>query len=126
MEKVFSELLAAYRGNPDKKWWSHIISHQKEFASGLPEYQGWITEFLEGTKEVIDIGKMTTGLVSVILELHKPSGMTDIAKLVTGMVGFTLHNNDAGSLSVKPFHGWAVLLRDDSPYLPKNARKFPE
>ena len=124
MEKVFTELLAAYRGKPDKEWWSHIISHKEEFASGLPKYKGWITEFLEGTQESLDIGKMTTGLVSVILELQKPSEMSDIAKLVTGIVGFTLHDNDAGSLSIQPFHGWAVLLRDDSSYLGKRRKKF--
>ena len=35
VQKVFWNLQATYRGNPDEEWWSHIMSYQEEYASGM-------------------------------------------------------------------------------------------
>lgn len=118
VEKVFDNLMATYCENPDKKWWSHIISYKREFGSGCPEYQGWITEFLEGTNKVLKIGQLSGGLVSVPLELKNPYGLQDTAKLVAGMAGFTMHNKDTARVSVQPYQGWCLLLKEDSPFRP--------
>ena len=65
VEKVFSNLLATYQGCPVSEWWSHIMSYQNVYASGMYfvpgeyNYKGWITEFLEGTKHAWDIEGMT-------------------------------------------------------------------
>lgn len=118
VEKVFDNLMATYCENPDKKWWSHIISYKREFGSGCPEYQGWITEFLEGTNKVLTIGQLSGGLVSVPLELKNPYGLQDTAKLVAGMAGFTMHNKDTARVSVQPYQGWCLLLKEDSPFRP--------
>ena len=54
VEKVFSNLLATYQGSAVSEWWSHIMSYENVYASGIyfvPGeylYRGWITEFLEG------------------------------------------------------------------------------
>ena len=117
VEKVFRELLATYQGRPDKEWWSHIISYQNRFGSGARGYRGWITDFLEGTKDLIDIDEMTAGLVSVPLILEDlVRCVKDNATLVAGMLGFTLHTDEAKELSVQPFQGWSLLLSEDSPF----------
>ena len=117
VEKVFRELLATYQGRPNKEWWSHIISYQKRFGSGARGYRGWITDFLEGTKDLIDIHEMTAGLVSVPLILEDLGRcVKDDATLVAGMLGFTLHTDEAKELSVQPFQGWSLLLSEDSPF----------
>ena len=119
VEKVFRELLATYQGRPDKEWWSHIISYKESFGSGgQKRYRGWITDYLEGTNQLVDIGDMTAGLVSVPLVIEDPVRcVEDNATLVAGMLGFTVHTDDAQQISVQPFQGWSLLLSKDSPFL---------
>ena len=118
VEKVFRELLATYQGRPDKEWWSHIISYQNRFGSGVPGYRGWITDFLEGTKDLIDIDEMASGLVSVPIILQDTERcVEDNATLAAGMLGFTVHTDDTKMISVQPFQGWSLLLSKDSPFL---------
>ncbi len=130
VDLVFSKLLATYQGKPDRKWWSHVITYESAYGSGMViegkyRYRGWITEFLEGKKHDMDVSQMTSGLVSLPLELIKPpgvdinhmDGVTDTAKLVAGMPGFTIHTDDTSdSVSVQPFQGWSLLLSKDSPF----------
>ena len=118
VEKVFRKLLATYQGRPDKKWWSHIISYQTRYESGEHRgYRGWITDFLEGTKHLIDIDEMASGLVSVPLIIEDTERcVKDNATLVAGMLGFTLHTDETKELSVQPFQGWSLLLSKDSPF----------
>ena len=118
VEKVFRELLATYQGRPDKEWWSHIISYQNRFGSGVPGYRGWITDFLEGTKDLIDIDEMASGLVSVPIILQDTERcVEDNATLAAGMLGFTVHTDDTKMISVQPFQGWSLLLSKDTPFL---------
>ena len=35
VEKVFSNLLATYQGSPVSEWWSHIMSYENVYASGV-------------------------------------------------------------------------------------------
>ena len=117
VEKVFRELLSTYQGRPDKEWWSHIISYQNRFGSGEHGYRGWITDFLEMTTRLVDIDEMSSGLVSVPLILeHAVFCVKDNATLVAGMLGFTLHTDEAKELSVQPFQGWSLLLSEESSF----------
>ena len=122
VEKVFNNLLATYQGSAVSEWWSHIMSYQNVYASGMffvPGeylYRGWITEFLEGTKYAMDIDEMTSGLVSVPINLKHPSGVQDTAAVVAGMLGFTVHTDQNNEVSVQPFQGWSLLLASGSPF----------
>jgi len=117
VEKVFRELLGTYQERPDEEWWSHIISYQNRYGSGVEGYRGWITDFLEGTKDIIDIDEMASGLVSVPLILEDPVRcVKDNATVVAGMLGFTVHTDKTKELSVQPFQGWSLLLSQDSPF----------
>ena len=120
VKKVFCELLSTYQGRPDEEWWSHIISYQNRYESGEKGYRGWITDFLEGTKRIIDIDEMASGLVSVPLELILEDTLRrvqDNATVVAGMLGFTVHTASRKNISVQPFQGWSLLLSEDSPFL---------
>ena len=120
VEKVFSKLLDTYQGKPDREWWGHVISYKQVYSSGFVvdgayEYGGWIIEFLENTERAVDIRNMTTGVVSVPLNLKDPlRGNSDKAILVAGMLGFTFNN-----FTVQPFQGWTLLLSKDSPFCKK-------
>ena len=123
VEKVFSNLLATYQGSAVSEWWSHIMSYENVYASGMyfvPGeycYRGWITEFLEGSKYAMEIDQMTSGLVSVPIDLKHPSGLKDTAAVVAGMLGFTVHTDENKDwVSVQPFQGWSLLLASDSPF----------
>ncbi|XP_068744398.1 uncharacterized protein [Montipora capricornis] len=122
VEKVFSNLLATYQGGAVSEWWSHIMSYENVYASGVYfvpgeyRYRGWMTEFLEGEKHAMDIERMTSGLVSAPLTLKHPSGVEDTAAVVGGMLGFTVHTDDTNEVSVQPFQCWSLLLSEDSPF----------
>ena len=122
VEKVFNNLLATYQGSAVSEWWSHIMSYENAYASGVHfvpgeyRYRGWITEFLEGENCAMDIDRMTSGLVSVPINLKHPSGAQDTAAVVAGMLGFTVRTNENKEVSVQPFQGWSILLASDSPF----------
>ena len=121
VENVFSNLLATYRGSPVSEWWSHIMGFENRYACGMYvpgeyRYRGWITEFLEGKKHAMDIDQMTSGLVSVPIDLKHPSGVTDTAAVVAGMIGFNVHTDESKEVSVQPFQGWSLLLSSNSPF----------
>ena len=126
VETVFSKLLDTYQGRPDKKWWSHIVTYENEYGSGMIIegryiYRGWIARFLEGPRKVLfqvtRVSDMTKGLVSVPLTLVDQTGtVKDNAALVAGMLGFTLHSSDDKEVSVQPFQGWSLLISENSPF----------
>ena len=122
VEKVFNNLLATYQGSAVSEWWSHIISYENVYASGIflvpgeYRYKGWITEFLEGKNCAMDMDRMTSGLVSVPINLKHPSGAQDTAAVVAGMLGFTVRTNENKEVSVQPFQGWSILIASDSPF----------
>ena len=47
VRKVYVKLVETFRGNPDKDWWSRIVS-KVAWESGKKDYEGWIIQFLEG------------------------------------------------------------------------------
>lgn len=122
-EEIFTKLLDTYRGKPNKKWWSHIISYNAMFGSGFrehpnlpPDYSGWIVEFLEG-RVGLESHEFTSGLVTVPLKIVDGfKGVEDTAALVAGMVGMTVHEETGNNRpSVQPFQGWALMLPPNSP-----------
>ena len=87
------------------------------YIPGKYRYRGWFTEFLERKKSAMQIKKMSSGLVSVLVLLKHPSGVEDTAAVVAGMLGFTVHTDEKKEVSVQPFQGWSLLLASDSPLL---------
>ena len=126
VETVFRKLLATYQGKPDKHFWSLIVSHEKAFMSGQKGgYTGWITQFMEGTKERLETYEFSSGLVTVPLTIEDlASGVKDTSALVAGMLGFTVHEESTSQVpSVRPFQGWCLLLPKESPFRPLDSFK---
>ena len=118
VEKVFCVLLATYREEPDKHFWSLIVSYEKSHGSGQRSgFTGWITQFMEGTKKRLQTYEFSSGLVTVPLTITDPSGVMDTSALVAGMLGFTVHEEGTSQPpSVRPFQGWCLLLPEGSPF----------
>ena len=105
-------------GEPDKHFWSLIVSYEKSHGSGQRSgFTGWITQFMEGTKKRLQTFEFSSGLVTVPLTITDPSGVKDTSALVAGMLGFTVHEEGTSQVpSVRPFQGWCLLLPEGSPF----------
>ena len=121
-EVVFQKLLETYRGKPDKQWWDRILHHEGAGGYGQVQgYTGWLVHFAEGTTHRVEHRNLTSGLVSVPLEISYPGG-SEIGTLVAGMLGYTVHEDETGSRpSVQPYQGWSLLLPKASPFRLKTA-----
>ena len=116
VEDVFKKLHDTYRGVPDKDWWSRIVTYEG-FSSGPSGYTGWINQFMEGTRKLLQVYDFSSGLITVPLTIEDPSGQQDTAALVAGMLGFTIHEDRINQApSVQPFQGWSLLLPKNSPF----------
>lgn len=116
VENAFCKLLATYRGEPDKDWWSRIVTKTPFGSGGQCSFGGWIIRFMEGS-ESLDFDDFSGGLVTVPLTIADPSGVEDTAALVAGMLGFTCRSDGTGGVpSVQPFQGWSLLLLENSPF----------
>ncbi len=121
-DMVFQKLLDTYRGQPDREWWDRIL--HEESAGGYGEsqgYTGWLVYLVEGTPRKVEHRNLSSGLVSVPLELTHSSGNKDVGTLAAGMLGFTVHEDKVGSRpSIRPFQGWSLLLPENSPFRVKH------
>ena len=121
-EVVYQNLLETYRGKPDKQWWDRILHREGRRRCGQsPGYTGWLVHFAEGTTHRVNPRNLTSGLASIPLEINYPGG-SEIGTLVAGMLGYTVHEDEAGSRpSVQPYQGWSLLLPKASPFRLKTA-----
>ncbi|XP_001625497.2 uncharacterized protein LOC5504581 [Nematostella vectensis] len=118
VEAIFEKLLATYKGYPDKKWWSHILSWKKAYRSGQTTgWEGWLMDFLVKPGSCLMESSLPGGLVTVPLIFTAPGGEEDTAALVAGMLGFTVHQEvQADRPSIQSFQGWSLLLPENSPF----------
>ena len=109
-----------FTGNPDKDWWDKIIYYEGSGGSGKPFYYcGWLSELVEDKRRV-DRFYLSSGLLSVPLEIQSPGGVVrDTAALVAGMLGYTVHEGEVPV--VQPFQGWSLMLPEKSPLRSKTA-----
>merc|ERR1711971_1346227 len=116
---VLKKLVDTYEGNPDKKWWSHILSWNVEYGSGArPSYwSGWMIDFLKagGAKNPRDF---QSGMVSVPLTiLDRISSTKDVGHLVAGTFGYTVEEGERAPV-VEARQGWSLFLPKGSPIIP--------
>jgi len=128
---VLKKLVDTYEGNPDKKWWSHILSWNVEYGSGArPSYwSGWMIDFLKagGAKNPRDF---QSGMVSVPLTiLDRISSTKDVGHLVAGTFGYTVEEGERAPV-VEAKQGWSLFLPKGSPIIPlmkrQGHRKLPK
>ena len=118
---MLRKLLNTFEGNPDKDWWSHILSWDVSYGSGAScNWSGWIIEFLRaGTGE--NPKNFQSGTVSVPLKLidnncYPP--VEDMGQLVAGTIGFTVEEGKRAPV-VEAKQGWVLFLPKGSPVIPR-------
>lgn len=97
-------------------------------ASGMSRYtarvyNGWLIKFLLGYEKVEkfdirdqkDLGGLSEVPMKITLDYEDPP-LSDVCRLQTGIMGFTLHHDTFNGVpSVQPHHMWALKLPADSP-----------
>ncbi|CAL4122136.1 unnamed protein product, partial [Meganyctiphanes norvegica] len=120
---IFTNLLNTYKGEPDKEWWSHILSWNEGNASGLKSHwSGWFPEFMGCCDRPDGPDDFPSGLVSVpvhIKDQHNYPHVEDDGLLVAGTLGFTVCAEDNETPIVEPHHTWSLLLPINSPLTPR-------
>ena len=118
---TLKKLLSTFEGNPDKDWWSHILSWDVTYGSG--EYccwSGWIIEFMRaGT--LGSPKNFQSGTVSVPLKLIDNTccpPVEDEGQLVAGTIGFTVEEGKRAPV-VEAKQGWVLFLPKGSPVIPR-------
>ncbi|CAL4184395.1 unnamed protein product, partial [Meganyctiphanes norvegica] len=94
---IFTNLLETYKGEPDKKWWSHILSWDHAYISGFiksgANWSGWFPYFLGCKNPGKGPNDFPSGLVSVPLHIedrNKYPPVEDNGLLLAGTLGFTV------------------------------------
>ena len=119
---TLAKLVDTYKGNPDKKWWSHILDWNKAFRSGERDWwSGWIIDFLMAKRGANKPQDFQSGVVSVPVKIYdKVSGpyVEDTGKLVAGTIGYTVKEGGRAPV-VEAKQGWVLLLPVASPITPR-------
>merc|ERR1712114_34614 len=109
---TLGKLVDTYKGNPDKKWWSHILDWNREYGSGARSWwSGWMIDFLMAGRPA-GPRDFKSGVVSVPVKIYDVlSGplVEDTGKLVAGTVGYTVKEGDRAPV-VEAKHVWVLLL----------------
>ena len=113
------ELKDTYEGNPDKEWWSHILSWNKTYGSGARSWwSGWMIDFLMAGKaekpQDFQSGMVSIPLI-IIDEVFGPP-VKDEGQLVAGTFGYTVEEGDRAPV-VEAKQGWSLLLPKGSPVI---------
>ena len=119
---ILKKLLDTYNGNPDKEWWSHILSwNESGYGSGSRSWwEGWIINFLgKCAQEVSSPRNFKSGMTSVPLKITDNifgPPVSDMAELVAGTFGFSVEEGDRAPV-VEAKQGWMLLLPKGSPVI---------
>ena len=115
------KLLHTYKGNPDKKWWGHILSWNEMYGSGSrSRWSGWMIDFLMAGKAETP-QDFQSGMVSVpvtiVDEINGPP-IRDVGQLVAGTIGYIVEESDRAPV-VEAKQGWLLFLPKGSPVIPR-------
>jgi len=119
-KNIVSKLLDTFNGNPDKNWWSHILSWNETYGSGARSWwSGWMIDLLLAEKAEQPT-HFKPGTVTVPVKFSEYGGPEDTGLLVAGTVGYQVEDAPPGLPApvVEAKHSWAVLLPKLSPMTP--------
>jgi len=117
---VLNNLLLTFQNNPDKKWWSHILSWNRSYGSGSDArswWDGWFIDFIRpGTgRRPSKVRDFQSGTVGVPIHLYDNSGPEDVGLLVAGTVGYTVKEDEKRHTPVvEANQAWVLLLPRNS------------
>jgi len=116
VKTIVNNLLQTYKGNPDKEWWSKIITKVGGGGcGGPPKFDGWfLKEFLHEEK----FKDLPSGVVSVPMKIEQDN-YTEDAVLVGGIAGNRIveNYNDQNFTIIEAAHGWTLMLEPNSTFV---------
>jgi len=118
-KNILSKLLDTFNGNPDKVWWSHILSWNQTYGSGARSWwSGWMIDFL-GAGGAENVTDFQSGTVSVPVRIFQDGGPEDTGLIVAGTVGYKVEE-EPGMFApmVEAKQSWVLLLPQQSPITP--------
>ena len=65
IENITTQLLNTYQGNPDKDWWSRIITKERFGSGGQVNFKGWFMADLLNVRDAECISDAPSGIVTV-------------------------------------------------------------
>ena len=107
-------MIKTYQGNPDKTWWSRIITDIGSEGCGLPiRFDGWfLKDFLHEER----FKDSPSGVVSVPMKIND-NGYMENATLLGGIGGNHIKEKyDGNNTIIEAVHGWTMLLESDSKF----------
>lgn len=115
IENITTQLLNTYQGNPDKDWWSRIIT-EESFGSGERDrFEGWFMTELLNMHNAECISDAPSGIVTVPMTIVDDiDGYKEESAIVAGMVGYKQCNEDGRPLALEAVHGWSLFLEPTS------------
>jgi len=118
IETIANKLMDTFNDNPDKDWWSKIVT-ERSFGSGAPELKGWFMVDFLNIPDANDISDAPSGLVTVPMTITDGANEEQSA-IVAGMVGYKFHEKDDDDekkvYSLEPVHGWSLLIEKNSAF----------
>jgi len=118
-KNILSKLLDTFNGNPDKVWWSHILSWNQIYGSGARSWwSGWMIDFL-GAGRAENVTDFPSGTVSVPVNIFENGGPKDTGLIVAGTVGYKVEEQqEMFAPVVEAKQSWVLLLPKQSPITP--------
>ena len=113
IENITTHLLNTYQGNPDKDWWSRIITKERFGSGGQVNFKGWFMTNLLNVHDAECISDAPSGIVTVPMTLVD-YGYEEQSAIVAGMVGYKKFNEEGRILALEAVHGWGLFLEPTS------------
>uniref|UniRef100_A0A7S4FST8 Uncharacterized protein n=1 Tax=Eutreptiella gymnastica TaxID=73025 RepID=A0A7S4FST8_9EUGL len=130
--EVFANLHRTYvDGAAMRKWWADVLLKSSAYEYGpsgmrrheVEAYNGWLVQFLAGTEKIkandLRAGRYAEQLstlsacpMKVVDAINKVS---DNATLIAGVLGYTVHGTANDAVTLRPAHGWCMMLPPESP-----------
>lgn len=123
VERICDELIKAFKGKPNIKWWSNIFTFEAGWGSGARNtYDGWFISQLLGLGTIYNISKIKSGVVTVPMTITDGVQKEESA-FAAGIAGFTVSKEKGSTWPyVKAAHGWTLMLEPDSTFREDLAR----
>jgi len=112
--EVLKKLLETYREEPDKEWWSRIVTEKGYRGCGGPpeSFTGWfVDDFLDGQPK-----DQPSGLVSVPMKITD-GDTEEMSAIVAGIPGFDIDiTPDVNVTWIQAAHAWTLMLEPNSTF----------
>ena len=117
-KKTLKNLLDTYLRNPDKDWWSKIMTIRSFGSGGQTQLGGWFVRDFMGLRHNADMKELPSG-VSVLPLTLVAGEVKEQASLVAGVTGYTVMadqvtDGNTTFPAVQSAIGWGLLMKPNS------------